>query len=72
MKMRIVIELEYPEAVTDCDEAAVKTTLSAALTKIAREQGFDVERVDDEPYRVSEVMVGCAKIESPPPGGAQD
>lgn len=67
MKMRIVIELEYPEATTRSDEGEVKETLSKAMLRIAREKGFDLKR--GSRFAVSEVMVGCAKIAELPTEG---
>ena len=67
MKMRIVIELEYPNAVHVTDEEVIKTKLSEVMLGIAKEGGFTAREPGElAGLEVSEVMVGCAKIEALP------
>ena len=67
MKMRLVIELEYPNAVHVTDEEVIKTKLADAMLLLAKEGGFTAREPGElAGLEVSEVMVGCAKIEPLP------
>ncbi len=63
MRMRLVLELTYPEALTPEDEAAISKCLSEVMLKLAREDSFNVERSDFRiSLKVGEVAVGCAVV----------
>ena len=63
MRMRLVLELTYPEALTPEDEAAISKCLSEVMLKLAREDSFNVERSDLRiSLKVGEVAVGCAVV----------
>lgn len=63
MKFRLVIEMEYPNATWETDEAEIKTKLSEAMLLLAKEGGFTAREPGELcALEVSEVMVGCARI----------
>jgi hypothetical protein len=67
MKMRLVLELDYPNAVHVTDEEAIKTKLSERMLALAKEGAFTAREPGElVGLEVSEVMVGCARIEELP------
>lgn len=67
MKFRLVLEMEYPNAVHVTDEEEIKAKLSETMLKLARENAFTAREPGELcALEVSEVMVGCARIADDP------
>ncbi len=64
MRIRLVIDLEYPNLESDEDVARVKDVLSDRVVSMARDGAFNL--IEPDPgINVGEVLVGCAVIEEP-------
>ncbi len=64
MRIRLVIDLQYPSASTPEQEALIKHRLSAQVLSAARTKQFNVLALDEqETIKVDEIMVGCARVE---------
>ena len=67
MKFRLVVELEYPNAVHVTDEEEVKSKVAEIMLMLAKAKGFTVRDPGELPaLEVSEIMVGCARMEEAP------
>jgi hypothetical protein len=63
MRIRLVVELTYPNAVHPHDEEAIKTKLSAVMLELAREGGFTAREPGElAGLEVGDVMVGCSVV----------
>lgn len=63
MRIRLVIDLQYPMASSQEHEELIKHRLSAQVIAAARSKQFNVLTVDEETeITVGEVMVGCARV----------
>lgn len=68
MRIRLVIDLQYPTAKTPDDEKLIKHRLSAQVMAAARTKQFNVLALDEqEMIKVDEIMVGCARVEDAAP-----
>lgn len=68
MRIRLVIDLQYPTASTSEEEELIKHRLSSQVMVAARTKQFNVLARDErETIKVEEIMVGCARVNMSPP-----
>ena len=68
MRIRLVIDLQYPTASSQEHEELIKHRLSAQVLAAARTKQFNVLALDEqETIKVEEIMVGCARVEDRAP-----